>query len=205
MLNNQEAKIQVGEEVPVATQQQQATSGGSGPDNIPNIINSIEYRETGVLLTVKPRVNVSGLVTMDVQQEVSRVPPINNKNELTPRIQTRKINSTVSVQSGDTIILGGLIRDGRDRTEAGIPFLHKIPVVGALFGTKGDSQGRTELLVLITPRAILDRTAALQVTEEFRRKVNSLIPVDSKTRARKTQPRTPSTEGTGWSNTGQSF
>jgi len=204
VLNNQEAKIQVGDEVPVATQQQQATSGGTGPDNIPNIINSIQYRETGVLLTVKPRVNVSGLVTMDVKQEVSRVPAVNNQNELTPRIQTRKINSTVSVQSGDTIILGGLIRDGRDRTEAGIPFLHKVPVLGALFGTKGDSQARTELL--ITPRAILDRTAALQVTEEFRRKVNSLIPVDSKTRARKTQPRTQSSaEGTGWSNTSQSF
>jgi general secretion pathway protein D len=207
VLNNQEAKIQVGDEVPVAVQQQQATSGGSGPDNVPNIINSIQYRETGVLLTVKPRVNVSGLVTMDVKQEVSRVPTVNNQNELTPRIQTRKINSTVSVQSGDTIILGGLIRDGRDRTESGFPFLHKIPVVGALFGTKADSQGRTELLVLITPRAILDRTAALQVTEEFRRKVNSLIPVDSKARTRKTPPRAPpvEAESSGASNTGQRF
>ena len=85
------------------------------------------------------------------------------------------------------------------------PDLIHEPSVGVV-GTKGDSQGRTELLVLITPRAILDRTAALQVTEEFRRKVNSLIPVDSKTRARKTQPRTQSSaEGTGWSNTSTSF
>ncbi len=89
------------------------------------------------------------------------------------------------MQSGDTIILGGLIRDGRDRTESGIPLLHKIPILGAAFGTKSDSQGRTELLVLITPRAIMNRGAALQVTEEFRRKVNSLIPLDSKTRSRK--------------------
>jgi general secretion pathway protein D len=125
---------------------------------------------------------------MDVKQEVSRVPAVNNKNELTPRIQTRKINSTVSVQSGDTIILGGLIRDGRDRTESGIPLLHKIPLLGAAFGTKSDSQGRTELLVLITPRAILNRGSALQVTEEFRRKVNSLIPLDSRGKTRRAAP-----------------
>jgi general secretion pathway protein D len=187
VLNNQEAKIQVGEEVPITTQQQQSTLGGAGLDT-PSIINSIQYRETGVLLTVKPRVNVGGLVTMDVKQEVSRVPAVNNKNELTPRIQTRKINSTVSVQSGDTIILGGLIRDGRDRTESGIPFLHKIPLLGAAFGTKSDSQGRTELLVLITPRAILNRGSALQVTEEFRRKVNSLIPLDSRGKTRRATP-----------------
>jgi general secretion pathway protein D len=183
VLNNQEAKIQVGDEVPITTQQQQATTAGGITS--PNIINSIQYRETGVMLTVKPRVNVSGLVTMDVKQEVSRVPLDNNKNELTPRIQTRKINSTVSVQSGDTIILGGLIRDARDRSESGIPLLYKIPVLGAAFGTKGDSQARTELLVIITPRALLDRTAALQVTEEFRRKVNSLIPIGSKGNGRK--------------------
>lgn len=188
VLNNQEAKIQVGEEVPITTQQQQSTLGGAGLDT-PNIINSIQYRETGVLLTVKPRVNVGGLVTMDVKQEVSRVPAVNNKNELTPRIQTRKINSTVSVQSGDTIILGGLIRDGRDRTESGIPLLHKIPILGAAFGTKSDSQGRTELLVLITPRAIMNRGAALQVTEEFRRKVNSLIPIDSRKTRRTPAPK----------------
>ena len=198
VLNNQEAKIQVGEEVPVATQQQQSTLGGSLPGDIPNIINSIQYRETGVLLTVKPRVNVGGLVTMDVKQEVSRVPAVNNKNELTPRIQTRKINSTVSVQSGDSIILGGLIRDGRDRTDSGIPFLHKIPVIGAAFGTKSDSQARTELLVIITPRAIMNRGAALQVTEEFRRKVNSLIPVDTRIRTpRAPDPRYPADGGSG--------
>jgi general secretion pathway protein D len=193
VLNNQEARIQVGDEVPITTQQQQAASGGTLPGTTPNILNSIQYRETGVLLTVKPRVNVSGLVTMDVKQEVSRVPQgdLQNKNELTPRIQTRKINSTVSVQSGDTIILGGLIRDNRDRSESGIPFLHKIPVVGGAFGTKGDAQTRTELLVLITPRAILDRNAGLQVTEEFRRKLNSLIPIQPGAARTIAPPRAP--------------
>ncbi|MCB1773545.1 MAG: type II secretion system secretin GspD [Gammaproteobacteria bacterium] len=170
VLNNQEANIQVGEEVPVATQQQQSTSTDA------NIINSIEYRNTGVLLKVKPRINAGGLVIMEVEQETSQVPATNNADPLTPRIQTRNISSTVAVNSGDTIILGGLIIDNRDTAESGVPVLHKIPGLGALFGSKADNQGRTELIVLITPRAVSNSTAALQVTEEFRRRLQKLIP-----------------------------
>ena len=172
VLNNQEATIQVGDEVPVATQQQQSTATNA------NIINSIEYRETGVQLKVKPRINSGGLVIMEVEQETSLVPATNNVDPLTPRIQTRKISSTVAVNSGDTIILGGLIEDNRDLSESGVPELHKVPLFGNLFGATSDKQDRTELLVLITPRAISHRNAALQVTEEFRRKLNSLVPVE---------------------------
>ncbi len=170
VLNNQEASIQVGQEVPVSVQQQQSTVADS------NIINSIEYRDTGVLLNVKPRVNAGGLVIMDVEQEVSNIPTTNNADPLTPRITQRRITSTVAVNSGDTIILGGLIEDGRDRSESGIPWFHKIPGIGALFGTKADNQERKELIVLITPRAISNSTAALQVTEEYRRRLQKLIP-----------------------------
>lgn len=170
VLNNQEATIQVGDEVPISTRQQQATVADS------NIINSIEYRNTGILLKVKPRINAGGLVIMEVEQEASQVPNTNNANPLTPRIQQRKIASTVAVNSGDTIVLGGLIQDNRNRAESGIPIAHKIPILGALFGTKADNQDRTELIVLITPRAVSNSTAALQVTEEFRRRLQKLIP-----------------------------
>lgn len=173
VLNNREAEIKVGEEVPVSVRQQQATDANS------NIINSIEYRETGVLLNVKPRINASGLVIMEVEQEASQVPSINNADPLTPRIQQRKITSTVAVSSGDTIILGGLIQDNRDLSESGVPGLHKIPILGGLFGTKSDNQNRTELIVLITPKAVSNRNSALQVTEEFRRRVQKLIPATS--------------------------
>jgi len=172
VLNNQEASIQVGEEVPVATQQQQTTID---PDA--NIINSIEYRDTGVLLTVTPRINSGGLVIMEVEQETSTAPSTGDADPLTPRIQTRKISSTVAVNSGDTIILGGLIENNHDRSESGIPVLYQLPLVGNLFGTNADNQDRTELLVLITPRAVSNRNSALQVTEEFRRKMHSLVPV----------------------------
>lgn len=170
VLNNQEATIQVGDEVPVSTQQQQSTATDA------NIINSIEYRNTGILLKVKPRINSGGLVIMEVEQEASLVPSTNNTDPLTPRIQQRKISSTVAVNSGNTIILGGLIQDNRDQSESGIPGFHKLPFVGALFGTKADNQDRTELIVLITPRAVSNNTAALQVTEEFRQRLQRLIP-----------------------------
>lgn len=169
VLNNEEATIQVGDEVPVTTQEQQATTTTS------NILNSFEYRKTGILLKVKPRINAGGMVIMEVEQEASQVPKTDIGSN-TPRIKQRKINSTVAVNSGDTIILGGLIQDSRDRTEAGVPILHKLPVIGSLFGSKSDNQGRTELIILITPRAVKNSTAALQVTEAFRRRLQKLIP-----------------------------
>ena len=176
VLNNQEASIQVGAEIPVTTQQQQPLEGTTNTTT--NVLNSVEYRDTGILLNVKPRVNAGGLVIMEVDQESSQSPDA-DAGDNTPRIQTRKIKSTVAVQSGDTIMLGGLIQETRDQSESGIPGLHKTPILGALFGRKADNQDRTELLVLITPRAILDRNTALRVTEQFRRKLNSLIPVES--------------------------
>jgi general secretion pathway protein D len=171
VLNNQEASIQVGDQVPIATQQRQDTTNPDAP-----IINNVEYRDTGVLLNVTPRVNPGGLVIMEVSQEVSQV---SESTTLGPTISNRSVKSNVAVQSGDTIVLGGLIQDQRDRSEAGIPGLHKAPLIGPLFGTKGDNQRRTELLVLITPRAIADRNTALRVTDEFRRKLNSLIPIET--------------------------
>ena len=168
VLNNQEANIQVGEDVPVLTQEQSTDAG--------NIINSVDYRETGVLLRVKPRINAGGLVILEVEQETSQVSATDTAFAGSPAIQQRKISSTVAVNSGDTIILGGLIIDNRDTSESGVPVLHKIPGLGALFGNKSDNQGRTEIIVLITPRAVSNSTAALQVTEEFRRRLQELIP-----------------------------
>jgi general secretion pathway protein D len=179
VLNNQEATINVGEEVPLTTQQATSTSSAvvTNPDEPSLVLTStVEYRDTGVLLKVKPRVNAGGLVIMEVEQEVSTAPSTSGDDRLTPRITKRKIASTVAVDSGNTIILGGLIRENRDRSESGIPGFHKIPILGALFGTKSDNQGRTELIVLITPRAVSNGTAALQITDEYRRRLQKLIP-----------------------------
>ena len=171
VLNNQEASIRVGDEVPITIQQQQATVADS------NVVNSIEYRDTGVLLTVVPRVNSGGLVIMDIDQEVSDVAPGTGDN-LTPVIQQRRISSTVAVQSGETVVLGGLIRENRTDARSGIPGLYQIPILGHLFGATTKDRRRTELVVLITPRALYDSEGARKVTEEFRRKMRSLKPFE---------------------------
>ena len=186
VLNNQEATINVGEEVPLITQQANSVVDPDSP-----LVSTVEYRDTGVLLKVKPRVNAGGLVIMEVDQEVSQATSTIDSDPLTPRIRQRKISSTVAVNSGDTIILGGLIEENRDRSESGIPILHKTPYLGALFGAKADSQDRTELIVLITPRAVTDSTAALQVTESFRRRLQKLIPQNSQ------KKKEPAPEGVG--------
>jgi len=169
VLNNQKATIQVGDQVPITTQQQQATTTTS------NIVNSIEFRDTGVLLSVTPRVNAGGLVIMEVEQEVSNVAPT-AANTLTPTIQQRKINSTVAVQSGETVVLGGLIRENDTASGSGIPGLREVPVLGWFFGASNDELTRSELVVLITPRAVRGAVQAREVTEEFRRKMDSLKP-----------------------------
>jgi general secretion pathway protein D len=177
VLNNQQASIEVGDQVPVTTQQQQATSG------VADIVSSIEYRDTGVLLTVTPRVNAGGLVIMEIEQEVSNVDQQSaagdgsSSQSLTPTIQQRKISSTVAIQSGETVVLGGLIRETKDDDETGIPGLHTIPVLGYLFGAKSKKANRTELVVLITPRALQGAREARDVTNEFRRKMESLKPL----------------------------
>ena len=172
VLNNQTASIDVGDEVPITTQQQQSTVGTSSP-----IVNNIEYRNTGVLLSVTPRVNAGGLVTMDVEQEVSQVSSDSDPNTLTPKISKRSITTSVAVQSGQTVVLGGLIREQKTEARSGVPGLYNMPIIGPLFGTTVDLQERTELVVLITPRAVHDAVDAAQVTDEFRSKMQSLRPL----------------------------
>jgi len=173
VLNNQTAHIDVGDEVPVVTQQQQSTVGTSSP-----IVNNIEYRNTGVLLSVTPRVNAGGMVVMDIEQEVSQVvSDSTDTTSLTPTISKRSITTSVAVQSGQTVVLGGLIREQKVVSRSGIPGLYNLPIIGPLFGVTIDEQIRTELVVLITPRAVRNPAEAAQVTEEFRNKMESLRPL----------------------------
>ena len=172
VLNNQTSTINVGDEVPVTTQQQQATSGNS------TVVNNIEFRDTGVLLTVSPRVNAGGLVTMEIEQEVSNVAPGTDADSLTPTIQQRRITSVVAVQSGRTVVLGGLIRENKTQTHSGIPVLYKLPVIGGLFGTQDNQESRTELVVLMTPLVIRNANEASAITREYREKMESLKPLE---------------------------
>jgi general secretion pathway protein D len=163
VLNNQPAKLEVGDDVPITTQSSQSTLAAGSP-----IVNSVEYRETGVILQVTPRVNQGGLVQMDVSQEVSNVAQTSS-SAISPSFTQRKISSTVSVQDGETIALGGLITDSRSKIRNVVPFLNQIPYLGQLFSQKDNTAARTELLVLITPHVVQSVQRLRVITDELRR------------------------------------
>ena len=171
VLDNQTAYISVGDEIPVPARQSVSNINPDSPT-----VNEIRFRQTGVTLTVTPRVNSGGLVTMEIKQEVSNAVSTTSSEIDAPTIQQRQIESTVAINSGETIVLGGLIQDTQTNAESGIPILHRIPLLGKLFGQTRDEVRRTELLVMITPRVIRNRNEAKDVTEEFKRKLRGITP-----------------------------
>ncbi len=176
VLDNHTARLQVGDEVPITVQSASLLQDSSA------IVNSVEYRDTGVILEVKPRVNSGGLVIMEVRQEVSDVTRTVTSDLDTPTIQQRVIESTVAVQSGETVALGGLIRDNGSKSTSGLPGLSSIPILGALFGTNSEISDRTELLVLITPRVIGSAQQAREITAELRGRMRNVQPLGAKVR-----------------------
>ncbi|MCH8103180.1 MAG: type II secretion system secretin GspD [Chloroflexi bacterium] len=175
VLNNQTARLQVGDQVPVATQSAVSVGDPDAP-----IVNQIQFLDTGVILSVTPRVNAGGMVIMEIEQQVSDVVATTTSGIDSPTIRQRQISSIVAVQSGQTIALGGLIRESNTRTNVGIPILKDIPVFGALFGKTSDDTDRTELLVLITPRVVSNQDEARAVTDELRRRLRAVIPLGEK-------------------------
>jgi general secretion pathway protein D len=173
VLNNGTALLQVGNQVPISTGQAVSVTSNDAP-----IVNSIAYHATGVILKVTPSVNRSGLVTLDILQEVSAVAPDADQSATigSPTFTERKVKSTVSIHDSETVALGGLISNTRTRGSKGLPFLSELPVVGGLFGTKQDTTDRTELMVLITPHVVENLEAARAVTEELRREFPSITP-----------------------------
>lgn len=164
VLDNQTATIRVGDQQPVTTSI--ITDRGV-------IAESVQFKDTGVILEVTPRVNSGGLITLDVRQEVTDVGEVDPASGQRAFLQ-RNIGSIVAVQSGDTVVLGGLIRENRSDTRSGVPMLHRLPLVGNLFGQTVTTASRSELLVLITPRAVRSREDAGKITQEFRHKLGNL-------------------------------
>lgn len=173
VLDNEPARLQVGDQVPISVRSSTAVTAEAP------IVNEIEYRDTGVILDIIPRVNASGLVVLDIIQEVSDVvassPTTSTTTQtITPTIAQRRIASTIAVNSGESVALGGLIRDSGSEAITGVPLLSDIPVLGHLFKTTTDTQRRTELLVLLTPRVVRDRQDARVVTDELRRRLRAV-------------------------------
>jgi general secretion pathway protein D len=164
VLDNQPARLQVGNVVPYLSQSAQSTITANAP-----IVNSVNYQQTGVVMEVTPRVNSGGLVTLDVQQDVSEVSGIVTTPGLnSPTFNDRNVSSRVVVQDGQTVGLAGLIRDNANLNNQGIPWLKDVPLLGFLAGTQNNTRQRTELLILITPHVMHDQRDALSLTEDLR-------------------------------------
>ena len=167
VLDNEKAEIKVGDRISVQTQTQSGVTTG--------VLNSFQYLETGVLLAVTPRINSGGMVTLEINQEVSAADPasITNSNP-NPNVATRNAKTSVAVASGESVVLGGLIRENNGRSTSGIPLLSKIPILGAVFGSQTISRARTELVMVVTPKIVSDTAQAREVTDELRRKLPAL-------------------------------
>lgn len=177
VLDHQTASLLVGNEVPIPTAQIQSTITAGAP-----IVNTVQYIDTGVILKVSPRVNANGLITLDVGQEVSSVANASTTaatNSLGPTITQRRIQSTITVQDGETVALGGLIQDTNSVTKEGLPGLSDVPVLGALFRSTDRSVGRTELLVLLSPRVLHNASDARAATDELQSRLHTLQRVDT--------------------------
>lgn len=173
VLNNQEASIQVGNEISLRTSQSIPLTPTTTANNNFLQTNSLQQRKTGVKLKVKPRVNASGLVIMEIEQSVEDPGPPKTDGS-NPDILTREITSSVAVQNGETIVLGGLIKGNNNDNKTGIPFLHELPLIGPLFGNTSYTKDKTELVVLITPRVVTSRQDAREISDEFKRKLTGI-------------------------------
>jgi general secretion pathway protein D len=181
---NKKAVINVSTSVPIVTSQQVPVATGGITGNA--ITQTVEYRDAGVVLTVTPRIGEQGTVALEVKQEVNEVgqnepPPINS-----PRFTKREAETSVVLMNNQTLVLGGLIQNRRTSTQNGVPFLHRIPVIGFLFGFKEERIEKTELVLVITPRVVGTALEAARITDEMRRATPDLE--ESIRRAPRTAP-----------------
>jgi general secretion pathway protein D len=167
VLDNKKATLQVGDEVPIATQSAVSVLAPGSP-----IVNSVAFRNTGILLNITPRISDHGRILLDIEQEVSDAVTTTTSTIDSPTIQQRRIKTTIAVGDGEAIVLGGLMQDRATRGRNQIPLIGDIPVVGNLFKSKDDRIVRTELVIAITPRIVKNDHHLRKISAEFRDKLN---------------------------------
>jgi general secretion pathway protein D len=168
VVNNQAATLQVGNQVPVSTGSAQVLASGAP------VVNTVDYRNTGVILHVAPRISANGNVRLDIEQEISQVDPATAAS-LTPTISERKVKSSISVANGQTVLLAGLISEQKNENRNGIPLLDELQGIGNAFSNQDNTKARTELIIFIRPQIIRDSMDAHMVAEELRSKLRGSI------------------------------
>ncbi|HZR71939.1 secretin N-terminal domain-containing protein, partial [Bradyrhizobium sp.] len=170
VVNNQAATLQVGNQVPISTGSATVLTANN------TVVNTVDYRNTGIILHVAPRVSADGNVRLDIEQEISSVVPSTNATaNLTPTIQERKVKSQISVANGQTVLLAGLIQDQKNENRSGIPLLDQIEGLGNAFSNQDNTKSRTELIIFIRPQIIRDSMDAHTVAEELRTKLRGTV------------------------------
>ena len=168
VLDNQAATLQVGDQVPFST----GTATVLTANN--TVVNTIDYKNTGIILRVLPRANANGNVVLDIEQEISSV-AAGSANSLTPTISQRRVKSSIAVTSGQTVLLAGLISETENKQRQGLPILDSIPGMGDAFSHQTNARARTELILFIRPTVIKDGVDAHVIAEEMRSKMNSRL------------------------------
>jgi general secretion pathway protein D len=168
VLDNQTATLQVGDQVPFSTGSATVLTAAN------TVVNTIDYKNTGIILRVLPRANATGNVVLDIEQEISSV-AAGSAQSLTPTISQRRVKSTISVNSGQTVLLAGLISETESKQRQGVPVLDSIPGVGDAFAHQNTLRTRTELILFIRPTVIRDALDAHVVAEEMRTKINGRL------------------------------
>ena len=174
VVNNQSATLQVGNQVPISTGSATVLTANN------TVVNTVDYRNTGIILHVAPRVSADGNVRLDIEQEISSVVPSTAATaNLTPTIQERKVKSQISVANGQTVLLAGLIQDQKNENKSGIPLLDQIEGIGNAFSNQDNQKSRTELIIFIRPQIIRDSMDAHTVAEELRAKLRGTVSASS--------------------------
>ena len=168
VINNQVATLQVGDVVPVSTGSATVLTTSN------TVVNTIDYRNTGIILRVSPRINANGTVRLDVEQEISNVVPTSTQS-LTPTVSERRVKSSISVTTGQTVLLAGLISEQQNGNRNGIPLLDEIQGLGDAFSHQDKTGTRTELIIFIRPQIIRDGTDANHIAEELRSKLRGSV------------------------------
>jgi general secretion pathway protein D len=174
--DNQVATLMVGDDVPISTGSANVLSASN------TVVNTIDYRSTGIILRVIPRVSANGNVRLDIEQEISQVSNSGSSTastqNLTPTISQRKVKSSISVATGQTVLLAGLIQEQKEKDHSGIPLFDQLPAIGNVVGNTGHNITRTELIIFIRPQIIRDSVDASYIAEELRTKLKgTLAPV----------------------------
>jgi general secretion pathway protein D len=168
VMDSKTAVLQVGDQVPITTQSAVSVLTTGAP-----VVNSVSYRDTGVILSITPRINESGRVLLDIEQEVSSVSTTTTSTINSPTITERRVKTSVVVNNGDALVLGGMIQNSKTITKSQIPLVGDIPILGSVLSNKDNQKSKTELIVLITPHVIRNLNEARQVTDEFRRELTA--------------------------------